>query len=50
LHAKQTHMSFSISENKVLKRPNLMNCDIWGAYHATRGVWTYLIKEKSEDS
>ena len=66
LRAKQTRMSFPISENKALNCFDLIHCDIWGPYHvksfcgahyflsivddASRGVWIYLMKEKSEAS
>jgi len=64
--AKQTHLPFPNSENKALCCFDLIHCDIWGAYHVeafcgaryflsiiddgSRGVWVYLVKEKSEAS
>ena len=66
LCAKQTRVSFPISENKAMNCFNLIHCDIWGAYRiksfsgaqyfltivddASRGVWVYLMNEKSEAS
>ena len=57
LHAKQTHMSFPISENKVMNYFDIIHCDIWGGccvkssssaqYFLTivddagRGAWAY---------
>jgi len=65
-HAKQTCLPFPNSENKALHCFDLIHYDIWGAYHveafygsryflsiiddASRGVWVYLMKEKSEAS
>ena len=66
LRAKQTRASFPVSENKAMNRFDLIHCDIWGAYRtksfcgaqyfltivddATRGVWVYLMKARSEAS
>jgi len=66
LRVKQTCICFPISENKASQYFDLIHCDIWGVYHtksfcganyfltilddASRGVWTYLMKEKSEAS
>jgi len=33
LRAKQTRMSFLLSENKALNCFDLIHCDIWGSYH-----------------
>jgi len=64
--AKQTHMSFPLSENKALNCFDLIHCDIWGSYHvkaycgaqyfltfvdnASQRVWIFLMKEKGEAS
>jgi len=66
LRAKQTRKPFCLSENKATNCFDLIHCDIWGAYHAksfsgakyfltivddaSRGVWVYLMNEKSEAS
>jgi len=66
LRAKQTRVSFPISENKATSCFHLIHCDLWGPYRtksfcdaqyfltivddASRGVWIYLLKEKSEAS
>jgi len=66
LRAKQTRMPFSISENKANNCFDLVHCDIWGPYRikslcgaqyfltivddASRGIWIYLLKDKSEAS
>ena len=66
LHAKQTRMSFPISENTATNCFDLIHCDLWGPYciksfcgaqyfltvldDASRGVWIYLLKEKSKAS
>ena len=64
--AKQTRLSFSISENKASECFELINCDIWdvcrtesmiGAHYllpiiddTSRGTWLYQMKERSEAS
>ena len=66
LKSKQTRLPFHVSRNKALKPFDLVHCDIWGAYFvksfygasyfltvlddATRCVWVYLMKTKSEAS
>ena len=66
LRAKQTCIPFPIGENKALSCFDLIHCDIWGGYRvksfcgasyfltilddASRGVWNYLMQEKSEAS
>jgi len=66
LRAKQTRKPFCLSENKVTNCFDLIHYDIWGVYHvksfsgakyfvtivddASRGVWVYLMNEKSEAS
>ena len=63
---KKTRLPFPISDNKALNIFELIHCDIWGAYRvksfygadyflsivddASRGVWVFLIKDKSEAS
>ena len=63
---QQTRFSFPISENKVAKCFDRIHCDIWGGCHvktlcgasyfltilddASEGVWTYLMRDKSEAS
>jgi len=65
-HAKQTRCSFPESNSKASESFELIHCDIWGAYHvpstcgahyfltivddASRAVWVYLMREKSETS
>jgi len=60
--AKQTRLSFPVSDNKAKNCVDLIHCDIWGAYRvdslcrahyclpivddATRGTWVYLMKDK----
>ena len=62
--AKKTGKKFYVSENKAEKLFEVIHCDIWGPYRvlssygahyfltlvddSSRGVWLYLIKEKSE--
>ena len=64
LRAKQTRLSFPISENKTKRIFDLIHCDLWGPYRTpthsgaryfltivddySRGVWLYLLNEKSE--
>ena len=64
LRAKQTRLSFPISENKTKGIFDLIHCDLWGPYRIpthsgaryfltivddySRGVWLYLMSEKSE--
>ena len=64
--AKQTRIPFPISESKASQCFDLIHCDIWGGYRVkslcgasyfltildddSRGVWTYLMQEKSEAS
>ena len=64
--AKQTRLSFPISDNKAINCFDLIHCDIWGAYRveslcgahcflsivddASRWTWVYLMKDKSEAS
>ena len=64
--SKQTRLSFPNSENKASNCFDLIHCDIWGGYRvkslsgaryfltivddASRGVWVYLMSEKSEAS
>jgi len=66
LRAKQTRSSFSRSENIAMNKFDLIHIDIWGAYRvkalcgaqyfltiiddASRGVWVYLMNDKSEAS
>lgn len=66
LRAKQTRSSFPISNNNALQNFDLIHCDIWGGYRVSafcgarcslsiiddtsRGVWVYLMKNKSETS
>jgi len=66
LHVKQTRIPFPVSNNKASNYFDLIHCDIWGAYRvkyfcgasyfltilddASRGLWTYLMQEKSEAS
>ena len=66
LRAKQSRIPFPVSESKVSQCFDLIHCDIWGGYrvksfcgasysltmldNVSRGVWTYLIQEKSEAS
>jgi len=66
LHAKKTRIPFPISENKASNCFDLIHYDIWDAYHiksfceasyfltilddASRGVWTYVMQDKSEAS
>jgi len=66
LRSKQTRLPFPISENKASNCFDLIHCDIWGGYRvkslsgaryfltivddASRGVWVYLMNEKSEAS
>jgi len=62
--AKQTRCSFSESDSKASEPFEIIHCDIWGVYHipstcgahyfltivddASRAVWVYLMREKSE--
>ncbi|CAH9110065.1 unnamed protein product [Cuscuta epithymum] len=64
LRAKQTRLSFPKSTSKTTWCFELIHCDIWGGYRCdstsraryflsivddfTRGVWVYLMKNKSE--
>ena len=64
--AKQTRLSFPLSDNKAINCFDLIHCDIWGAYRveslcgahyffsivddASGGTWVYLMKDKSEAS
>ena len=64
LRAKQTRLSFPISENKTKGIFDMVHCDIWGPYRTpthsgaryfltivddySRGVWLYLMSQKSE--
>ncbi|XP_010473846.1 PREDICTED: uncharacterized protein LOC104753269 [Camelina sativa] len=64
LRAKQTRLSFPISENKTTKIFELIHCDLWGPYRTptysgarffltivddySRGVWIHLLNDKSE--
>ncbi|CAH9128381.1 unnamed protein product [Cuscuta epithymum] len=66
LRAKQTRLSIPKSTSKTTCCFELIHCDIWGAYRSdsssgaryflsivddfTRGVWVYLMKNKSEVS
>ena len=63
-HAKQTRSQFQVSESKAEDLFETIHCDIWEPYRvpssygadylltlvddASRGVWLYLMKEKSE--
>ena len=62
--AKHTRMQFHVSDNKANDLFEVVHCDIWEPYRtpsscgasyfltlvddASRGVWLYLMKEKSE--
>ncbi|XP_010424226.1 PREDICTED: uncharacterized protein LOC104709284 [Camelina sativa] len=64
LHAKQTRLSFPISENKTTDIFEWIHCDLWGPYRTpmysgarffltivddySRSVWIHLLNEKSE--
>ncbi|CAH9124534.1 unnamed protein product, partial [Cuscuta epithymum] len=64
IRAKQTRLSFPTSTIKTSRSFELIHCDIWGVYRCdsisdaryflsivddfTRGVWVYLMKNKSE--
>lgn len=64
LRAKQTRMSFPISENKTKQIFDLIHCDLWGPYRTpthsgarffltivddySRGGWVFLMNEKFE--
>ena len=64
--AKQTQLSFHLSDKNAINCFDLIHCDIWGAYRveslcgahyflsivddASRVTWVYLMKEKSEAS
>jgi len=64
--AKQTRMSFPLSNNKAKNCFDLIHCVIWGAYRVkslsgvhyfltivddtSRGTWVFFMKEKSEAS
>lgn len=64
LRAKQTRIPFPINEANVAESFYLLHCDIWGPYQTlslsgahyfltivddkSRGVWIYLMIEKSE--
>ncbi|CAH9085646.1 unnamed protein product [Cuscuta epithymum] len=66
LRAKQTRLPFPTSTIKTTRCFELIHCDIWGGYRSdslsgaryflsivddfTRGVWVYLMKNKSEVS
>jgi len=66
LKAKQIRLAFTVSEHKALMNFDLVHYDIWGTYSvksfygasyfltmlddASRCVWVYLMKEKSEAS
>ncbi|CAH9141419.1 unnamed protein product [Cuscuta epithymum] len=66
IRAKQTRLPFPTSSIKTTRCFELIHCDIWGGYRCdsisgaryflsivddfTRGVWVYLMKNKSEVS